>query len=154
MNATEKKLNISFPSETEILMTRTFNAPRDLVFECFTKCEHLNKWWGWGLTDCHMDLRPGGEWRRTSKGPDGSDVQFKGVFKEIVRPELLSYTMIMGEMPELLETLLFNEEDGQTKLSTIVKWPSKEMLQGAAPHMEKGAGLAYDKLEELLKSLQ
>jgi len=154
MSTTEKKTNLSFPSETETIITRTFNAPRELVFDCFTNCEHLQKWWGWGMTDCHMDLRPGGEWRRTTKSPDGSDVVFKGVYKEIVRPEFLSYTMIMGDAPELLETVLFSEENGQTKISTIAKWPSKEMLQGAAPYMEKGAGMAYDKLDDLLKTLQ
>ena len=154
MNATEKKLNVSFPSETEVLMTRTFNAPRDLVFQCFTSCEHLDKWWGWGLSNCQMDVRPGGAWSRTSKGPDGSDVQFEGIYQEVVRPELLSYTMQMGQMPELLETVLFSEENGQTKLSTIVKFPSAELLQGAAPHMEMGAGLAYDKLEAHLATLQ
>jgi uncharacterized protein YndB with AHSA1/START domain len=158
MNTTENKLTVSFPSDTEILMTRVLNAPKSLVYECFTQCEHLGKWWGQEITDCEMDLRVGGQWRRTSKSPDGNVTPFKGVYKEVVPQELLSYTMIMGAepnaMPEILETILFHEEGGQTKLSTIVKVPSKEMLQGMAPHMEKGASWAYDKLEKHLNDLR
>ena len=154
MNTTEKKLNISFPSDTEVLMTRSFEAPRSVVYECFTKCEHLAKWWGWGLIDCEMDLRVGGKWKRITRSPDGQETVFNGEYKEIAPNERLSYTMNMPYTPELLETIILEDQDNATKVSTLVKWPSKEMRDGAAPHMEKGAGAAYDKLEELLTSLQ
>jgi uncharacterized protein YndB with AHSA1/START domain len=157
MNTTEKKFAITMPSDTEVLMTRAFNAPREIVYQCFTKCEHLKHWWGQELTHCEMDVRVGGQWKRTSKSADGQETPFSGEYKEIVPNELLSYTMIMGagqyQQPALLETVMFHDENGGTKISTIVKFPDKQLRDGAAPYMESGAGQAYDKLEKLLETL-
>src|SRR5579885_2739995 len=150
MSTMEKKLTLSFPSDTETLLTRHFNAPRSLVWQCFTQCEHLAKWWGFGLSECQMDLRVGGKWRRVTKSPDGQDVPFEGVYQEIVPNELLSYTLNMPHTPELVETVLLADDNGGTKMSVIGKWPNKQTRDGAAPYMEKGAGQAYDKLEQHL----
>lgn len=157
MNATEKNFNITMTSDTEVLMTRTFNARRALVYQCFTKCEHLKHWWGQELTHCEMDLRVGGQWKRTSKSADGQETPFSGEYKEIVPNELLSYTLIMGagqyQQPALLETVMFHEENGGTKISTIVKFPDKQLRDGAAPYMEQGASKAYELLEQHLATL-
>ena len=158
MNTTEKKMNITMPSDTEVLMTRSFNAPRAVVYQCFTKCEHLKHWWGQELTHCEMDLRVGGKWKRVSKSPQGQETPFEGEYKEIVPNELLSYTLIMGagqyQQPALLETVMFNDDNGGTKISTIVKFPDKALRDGAAPYMESGAGQAYELLEKHLESLK
>jgi uncharacterized protein YndB with AHSA1/START domain len=158
MSTTKNALTITMPSDTEVLMTRTFNAPRALVYQCFTQCEHLKNWWGQELTYCEMDLRVGGQWKRTSRSAEGQETPFSGEYKEIVPNELLSYTLIMGagqyQQPALLETVMFHDENEGTKISTIVKFPDKQLRDGAAPYMEKGAGLAYDKLETLLQTLR
>ena len=161
MSTTKNALTLTMPSDTEVLMERHFNAPRTLVYECFTKCERLAKWWGVGggqtLSHCEMDLRVGGKWKRITRAPNGQETPFEGEYKEIVPDEILSYTMVMGageyQQPAVIETIKLEDQSGGTKVSTIVKFPNQQMRDGTAPYMEPGAGAAYDMLEELLNSL-
>src|SRR5207249_2072163 len=90
MGAGGKHLTVTTPSDREIVMTRAFDAPRELVFEAMSSCEHMSKWWGprkYEITGCEIDFRPGGAWRMVHSGPEGEIPAFRGEFREIVRPE-------------------------------------------------------------------
>ncbi len=86
---------MSNPAEREVVITRTLDAPRDLVFQVWTNPEHLARWWGpLGFTNpvCELDVRPGGKWRMVMRGPDGAEYPSQGVYREVVRPERLVFT--------------------------------------------------------------
>jgi uncharacterized protein YndB with AHSA1/START domain len=109
-----------------LVITRIFDAPRDLVFKCWTDPEHMAKWHGpKGFTSTVLknDLRPGGAYRIHMRGPDGDDHWTQGVFREIVEPERLvmvgSWADAEGNptRPETVLTLTFEEHDGKTKLT-------------------------------------
>jgi len=90
-----KTVDISAPTETEIVMTRDFAAPRRLVFDALTKPELLRRWFGargWNLVACEVDLRVGGAWRFISRGPGGAEMAHGGVYREVTAPERLVYT--------------------------------------------------------------
>jgi uncharacterized protein YndB with AHSA1/START domain len=87
-------LEITTPG-TEIVMTRLFDAPRDLVFEAHTSCEHVSRWWGprgFETLSCEIDFHPGGRWRIVHAKPDGEQFAFSGEYREIVRPERFVWT--------------------------------------------------------------
>src|SRR5215213_8007117 len=93
----KNKLTITTPSDREILMTRDFDAPRALVWEMFTKPEHLQQWWGHGFQQnvtIEMDVRVGGTYRFVGKTPDGTLVPFKGEYREIDPPSRIVYVEI------------------------------------------------------------
>jgi uncharacterized protein YndB with AHSA1/START domain len=154
----KNKLEITTPSDREILMLRQFNAPRALVWEMFTKPEHVRQWWGCKhleVTVCEIDLRVGGEYRYVGRMPDGNLCPFKGVHHEIVYPEKIVYTEIFDvdmarEHPSVVTTT-FNEADGKTTVRILVRYDSQQtrdiVLQSG---MESGAAAGYDKIEEML----
>ena len=86
-----KKLSVTTPSDREILMTRTFDAPRPLVWEAMSKPEFLRRWLfgppGWSMTVCEDDPRVGGTFHWAWSGPDGSALSMRGVYREVVPPE-------------------------------------------------------------------
>ncbi len=95
-------LTITTPSDREIVMTRIFDARRELVFEAHSKCEHLANWWGprkYALVVCELDFRPGGAYRFVQRGPDGEEHGFRGEFREIVPPERIVQTFEYEGMP-------------------------------------------------------
>ena len=88
-------LAVTLPSDREILMTRVFDAPRELVFEAHTTPEHVRRWWGkhgTTLPVCEMDFRPGGAYRFVQREPGGAEHGFRGEYRDIVPPERLVYT--------------------------------------------------------------
>jgi uncharacterized protein YndB with AHSA1/START domain len=149
------------PADQEIHMTRLFDAPRRLVFEAMTKPEHIRRWWGilddqHSVIVCEVDLRPGGQWRFVGRGPKG-DYAFHGVYREIVAPERCVFTEIYDPFPdaESVVTSTLTEERGKTRLTVHVVYPSKfvrDMVLGTG--MTKGAGISYDRLEEVAIELQ
>ena len=154
------ELTISTPSDLEIVMTRDFDAPRDLVFKAYTDPEVIPKWWGWRdsvtIVD-KMDVKPGGQWRYVGRGPDGTEYAFRGEFREIVPPERLSYTFEYEGMPGhiCVETITFEETDGKTTLTNISLYDSVEDRDGMlASGMEEGAAESLDRLEEYLATLK
>lgn len=158
----QKKLNVTTPSDTEIVMTREFDAPRELIFEAHSKCEHLDKWWGprkYSLEECEMDFRPGGKYRFVHRGPDGVEEHgFLGEYREIVPPEKIVWTFEWEGMPGHISVDTLTLEDlggGRTKLIAHSLFDSKEdrdgMLQSG---MEEGAAETYDRLAELLRTLK
>jgi len=154
------QLTVTTPSDREIVMTRVFDAPRDLVFEAHTSCEHMSNWWGprrYEITSCEIDFRPGGAWRIVQSGSDGQDFGFRGEFREIVRPERIVWTFEFEGMPGhvSVDTLTLEEHDGKTTLTATSVFDTVEdrdgMLQSG---MESGAAETYDRLDEYLEVLQ
>lgn len=152
-------LTLTLPSDREIVMTRIFDAPRGLVFEAHTKCEHLKHWWGprkYAVTVCENDFRPGGAWRMVHRGAEGNEFGFRGEYREIVRPERIVRTFEFEGMPGhvSVETLTFTEHDGKTTLTEISLFESKEDRDGMlASGMEGGANESMDRLAEYLGTM-
>jgi uncharacterized protein YndB with AHSA1/START domain len=153
---TSSALIVTLLSDREITMTRVFDAPRRLVFEAWSKPEHLLRWFGppsCPIVSCEMDFRPGGAWRFILRGPDGRDMGMRGVYREIVRPERLVSTESFDDYPgESLNTTTFTEENGKTTLTTTVLYESKEIRDAVIQSgMERGAGETYERLADHLK---
>ena len=152
-------LTVTTPSEREIVMTRGFAAPRRLVWEAWTKPEHLPRWMlgpeGWTMPVCEIDLRPGGAWRFVWRRADGTEMEMRGEYREIVPPErLVSTESWGGDWPETLNTLTLAEEDGKTTITETVLYPSREERDAALKTgMQDGVSLSFDRLAEYLTSL-
>jgi uncharacterized protein YndB with AHSA1/START domain len=152
---------ITTPSEVEIRMTRLFDAPRGLVFEAMTKPEHVKQWWGrlgdgYSVPVCEIDLRVGGAWCFVNRHPRG-EAKFYGEYREIVPPSRLVFTEIFADFPESVSivTTDLTTEDGKTRMTATVRYPSREvrdMVLGTG--MATGAGISYDRLEDLVAKLQ
>lgn len=151
-------LEVTTPSDREIVMTRFFNAPRHLVFEAWTNPALVPLWMlgppGWTMPVCEIDLRPGGEWRFVWRRTAGTEMEMRGVYKEVAPPErLVSTERWGGQWPETLNTLLLVEQDGRTKLSNTVLYPSKEARDAALQTgMMEGVTASFDRLEQYLGS--
>jgi uncharacterized protein YndB with AHSA1/START domain len=154
--ADQKKLTLTLPSDREIVMTRVFDAPRELVFKAYTDPNIIPQWWGLrGSTTIvdKLDLRSDGVWRFIQREQDGSEYAFNGVYREIVPPERLVYTFEFEPMPGhvLLETITFEEHDGKTTLTDHALFDNVEDRDGMlASGMEAGAAETMDRLAELL----
>jgi uncharacterized protein YndB with AHSA1/START domain len=157
-NSGSGKLEITLPSDTQILMTRTLDAPRRLVFEAMTRPEHVRRWWcctdGFTMTVCEIDLRIGGRWRYVIVGPPG-EVAFNGVYQEIAPPERLVHTELLEPHPDgLIVTITLEERDGKTYYRSLSQAVSKEQRDAViASGMEVGAELALERMEEVARSL-
>src|SRR5215475_12819686 len=106
------------PSDREIVITREFDAPRRLVWEAWTRAEHVRRWLlgpeGWTMPVCEIDLRAGGAWHYVWRHANGTEMPMRGVYQEIVPPErLVSTDSWGGDWPETLNTLLLTEENGK-----------------------------------------
>ncbi|WP_437730716.1 SRPBCC family protein [Sorangium sp. So ce1335] len=152
---------VSTPTEQEIVMTRLFNAPRQLVFDAMTKPEHVRRWWGclsegYSVPVCEIDLRPGGKWRFVNRHPNG-EAAFHGEYREITPPSRLVFTEIFEDYPDTVTvvTSVFTEEGGKTRMTVTVRYPSLEVRDIVlSTGMAQGAGISYDRLEDLLAELQ
>ena len=160
-SANSDSFKVTTPSDQEIRLTRLFDAPRHLVFEAMTKPEHVKRWWGqlgggYSVPVCEIDLRPGGAWRFTSRHPKG-EATFYGEYREITPPSRLVFTEIFEPFPDSVSvvTANFTDEAGKTRFTATVRYPSLEVRNMVlASGMEKGAGLSYDRLEDLVAELQ
>jgi uncharacterized protein YndB with AHSA1/START domain len=158
--ANSETFKVSTPSETDICLTRVFDAPRALVFEAMTRPEHIARWWGqlgagYSVPVCEVDLRVGGKWRFVNRHPKG-EVAFHGEYREITPPERLVYTELMEPYPDgSLVTTTFAEEAGKTRVTVIASYPSKAVRDMVlSSGMERGAAISYDRLEEVARELQ
>jgi uncharacterized protein YndB with AHSA1/START domain len=109
----------------EIVITRVFDAPRHLVFEAFMDPVHIGSWWGpkgFTTTTHQMDFRPGGIWRHTMHGPDGTDYENENVYVEIAKPERLVYDHVSE--PRHRTTITFENEGGKTRLTFRMVFPT------------------------------
>jgi uncharacterized protein YndB with AHSA1/START domain len=160
-DAPESALSLTLRGDREIVLRRSFDAPRRLVFEALTRPEHVARWWGCAgstLTVREMDVRVGGAWRFVLRTPDGSEHPFRGVYREIVPPERVVQTFVY-DVPgirdhEAVETLTLAEDGGRTTLTVVVLHDSKESRDGhAGSGMERGAAESYDRLAALLAAM-
>jgi uncharacterized protein YndB with AHSA1/START domain len=160
MGARGSKLEVTTPSDREIVMTRVFDAPRDLVFEAHSSCEHMMNWWGprkYDVVDCEIDFRPGGRWRVVHRGPDGEEYAFRGVYREIVRPERIVWTFEFEGMPGnvSVETMTLEEHNGKTTFTGTSLFDTVEQRDGMLESgMESGAAETMDRLDEYLEVLK
>ena len=148
-------LKITLPSDSEIVMTRVFDAPRHLVYDAFSKPELLKRWFGprgWSLSVCEVDLRVGGGFRFVLRGPGGQELGMRGVYRELAPPERSVHMESFDGFPgESQVTGVFTEQEGKTTLTVTVLYPSKEVRDIVLKSvMEHGAAESYDKLAELL----
>jgi uncharacterized protein YndB with AHSA1/START domain len=159
--ANSDSFKVTTPSDEEIRLTRLFDAPRHLVFEAMTKPEHVKRWWGrlgegYSVPVSEIDLRVGGKWRFVNRHPKG-EVAFYGEYREITPPSRLVFTEIFEQFPDSVSvvTAEFTEEGGKTRLTATVRYPSLEVRDMVlASGMATGAGISYDRLEDLVAELQ
>ncbi|NOV01730.1 SRPBCC family protein [Paenibacillus planticolens] len=159
----------------QLVITRTFNAPRELVFKCWTEPEHLLNWWGpagMNLEVASLDLRPGGVFHYSMKSPEGFQMWGKFVYGEITPPEKLVFTNSFSDEEantvrapfspvfplEIMNTLTFEEQDGKTVL-TMRGGPVNPTEEEAAffasmaESMQQGFGGTFGQLDEYLAKL-
>jgi uncharacterized protein YndB with AHSA1/START domain len=157
MADSSKTSTLTLPSDREIVMSRVFDAPRELVFKAHTDATLIPQWWGPTTTVDKLDLRPGGAWRFVQRGQDGSENGFRGEFREIVPPERFVWTFEWEGMPGhiLVETLTFEDLGGKTRLTTHSLFDSVEERDGMLKSgMETGANESWNRLAALLEKEQ
>jgi uncharacterized protein YndB with AHSA1/START domain len=153
-------LIITLPNDKEFVLTRTLNAPRQLVFEAWTTPEHVRRWWGCDamtMSICDIDLRVGGAWRYVLRTPTGEEHGFGGTYREIIRPERLVYTFIYDAYPDnaALNTVLFEDRDGRTQVTETVRHQTTEARDAHFQSgVEAGAREVYARLEDLLATMK
>ena len=152
-------LKVTTPTDREIVMTRVFDAPRRLVWEAWTNPKHLPHWMlgpkGWTMPVCEVDLRPGGAWHFAWRHSDGTEMEMRGVYREVAPPcRLVSTESWGGNWPETLNTLILSEKDGKTTMTSTILYPSKEARDAALKTgMKEGVAASYNRLAELLATL-
>jgi len=156
---TAAQVNVTTPSEREIVMTRLFDAPLDLVYDCYTKVELLKRWMqpeGWTFVACGNDLTTGGAFHWQWRNAQGQDMGIRGVYREIVPLQRIVRTEIFDQDPtqsESLGTLLLSEQNDRTTLTITVLYPSRD----ARDHALKACvdkGVVNAKLDALLAELK
>jgi uncharacterized protein YndB with AHSA1/START domain len=159
IDSAQRESTLTLPSDRELALKRVFNAPARILFDVWTKPEHVRKWYGvrsTTVTVCDIDLRVGGAWRWVVTKPQGMEIAFSGVFREIDPPHRLQRTEIFEAMPGSgsIVTLTFDEKEGQTMFIMHMLFESKEhrdiCLQSG---MELGVKECFQKIDELVASL-
>jgi uncharacterized protein YndB with AHSA1/START domain len=151
-------LKVAAVGDREIVITRAFDAPRRLVWDAHTKPELVKRWLlgppGWTMPVCEIDLRVGGKYRYVWRNQDGTEMGMGGVYREIVPPERLVATEAFDQSwypGEALDTTIFVEDGGKTRITLTVQYESREARDGVLKSpMEEGMAGGYDRLEELL----
>ena len=147
------------PTAREIVAARVVDAPRRLIWDAWTNPKHVPHWMtgpeGWIMPVCEIDLRPGGEWHFVWRKSDGSEMEMRGAYREIVPPErLVSTESWGGDWPETLNTLVLTEEAGKTTMVCTVLYPSMEARDRAlGTGMKEGWSQSYDRLDEYLPTM-
>ena len=156
-----RNLTVEARGDREIVMTRVFDAPRQLVFDAHTKPELVKRWLlgppGWSMPVCEIDLRVGGKYRYVwRRDKDGKEMGMGGVYHEIVAPERIVHTEKFDESwypGEAVDTLVLTEQGGKTTLTQTMLLVSREARDGILKSgMESGVSKSYDRLEALLAS--
>jgi uncharacterized protein YndB with AHSA1/START domain len=139
------------PRSAELRLTRLIDAPPEIVFEVWTRPEHLTEWWGpagFSLPSCELDFRVGGAFRYRMRNPEGGDHWLRGVFQEIVKPERIAFTFAWGDAeratgPVALVTVSFEACDGKTRV--MLHQTGLESESAAHAH-ESGWSTQFDRL--------
>jgi uncharacterized protein YndB with AHSA1/START domain len=147
---------IEFPNELEIVTTREFDAPIELVFDVLTKPEHVSKWFAPFtdvVTECSIDLRVGGDYHIVFVTEDGTECSFRGTYLEVEPPTRTVATWLFEGWPDAdaVESVDLEETDGVTKLTMKMAFRD----EAGRAHMTKHDGQedSFDKLEDYLRSL-
>jgi uncharacterized protein YndB with AHSA1/START domain len=147
------------PTDTEVVITRVVDAPRQLVFAAWTNPQHIPQWLlgpeGWTMPVCELDLRPGGKWRYVWRKTAGTEMEMSGEVREVVVPERMVTTERWGpEWPETINTLQLSEYGKQTTITLTMKYPSKEARDAALETgMQGGMDESFARLDALLQQL-
>lgn len=166
-------MNSRVENETTLVLERTFDAPRELLFGMFKDPAHLSKWWGprgWEVPVCTIDFRPGGVWHYCMKCTDQTQGEFYGMeswgkarYHEIVEPERLVYTDYFSDaegrenpdMPATEVTMEFLDLGGRTKIVSRSTYVSPEALKTVLDMgMLQGITETWDRLEEHLEGVR
>jgi uncharacterized protein YndB with AHSA1/START domain len=146
----------AFAPQGELVLTRNFNAPRELVFKVWTDAKHVAQWWGphgFTTTIQEMEVRPGGAWRYAMRGPDGNDYPFDGVYVEVVEPERLVFDGTIHGSPErrVWTEVIFADRAGKTEVTVrqLYSFESEAITRGAPI----GWSQQFDRLAEFLARL-
>ena len=151
--------SVTMPTDREIVVTRVFNAPRNLVFEAWTNPKYLPHWMlgpdGWTMPVCEIDLRPGGSWHFVWRHSNGKEMEMRGEYREVTPPERVVSSESWGpDWPETLNTVVFSEHAGKTSATITMLYASKEARDAALKTgMKQGMALSYARLENYLSSL-
>ena len=151
---------VTLPTDTQILITREFGAPRHLVYKAWTTPELIRRWWSGDhgeVTIAEVDLRPGGTWRYVMTANGGFEVAFHGEYREIIPGERIVSTEIFEGMPdaEAVVTTTFTEKDGRTTLAMLVQHATREHRDAHINSgMEDGMQESMDHLEQVAISLR
>ncbi|OOC54980.1 MULTISPECIES: SRPBCC family protein [Nocardiopsis] len=147
------------PGRHDIVVTRSFDAPRDVVYKAMTEPEYLARWWGLKESETvidRADVRPGGSWRFVERMPDGQEHGFHGVVHDAVAPERFVWTFEYEGMPGhvCLETTTLEERDGRTLYTSVTVFQTVEDREGMVQSgMEYGLRQSMEALDELLATM-
>jgi uncharacterized protein YndB with AHSA1/START domain len=144
------------PEKPTVVMTRTFKAPRRVVFKASVRPELLSRWCGQAIVSCDIDLRPGGSYRIVQRDPDGRELAFRGVYREIVVPERLVNTWIFEGKPdeEVMVEGVFVEHARETTFTNTMTFKSvAERDAFWATGVKDAAAESMDRLAEVLRTL-
>jgi uncharacterized protein YndB with AHSA1/START domain len=155
------KITVTTPSDCEIRVARTFDAPPELVFEFHTKCEHVKRWLlgpdGWSMPQCEIDLRVGGSFRYVWRNDEnGTEFGVQGEFREIDAPNRIVNVERMDGVPgQAATTTLFEKRGNGTAFSITIEFESKELRDSAlASGMTGGMSMSYDRLDAFTEATQ
>jgi uncharacterized protein YndB with AHSA1/START domain len=147
------------PTDREVVITRVVDAPRALVWDCWTKPEHVPSWMtgpdGWTMPVCEIDLRAGGGWHFVWRKSNGTEMDMRGGYLEVAPPERLVSTERWGpEWPETVNTVVLTERNGKTTITQTVRYPSKAARDAAlATGMKSGSEQSFVRLDDYLRTL-
>ncbi|GGP86154.1 SRPBCC family protein [Saccharothrix coeruleofusca] len=156
--ANESRTVVTTPSEVEIAISREFDAPRELVFDAFTRPEHVSRWLlgpdGWVMSVCEIDLRVDGAWRWVwRRDSTGEEFGMSGVYREVTRPSRVVNTEVY-EGNESVVTLELTERDGRTTVVQTSRFASQEVRDAVlATGMADGVDASFNRLAGMLPTL-
>jgi len=157
--ASSATATVTLPTDDQILITREFDAPRELVWRAYTEPDLVRRWWHANrgeMTICDIDLRVGGSWRYVMATPEGFEVAFHGEYRELVPHERIVTTEVYEPVPdaEAVDTVEFSEVDCRTTITMVVQHQRKEFRDmHVESGMEDGLQDALDLLEQVAQSL-
>jgi len=149
-------LTVTTPNDTDVVVVRTFDAPRDLVWRAHTEPRLVKKWLlgppGWTMPTCEIDLRVGGRYRYGWKHPEQPGFEMTGTFNEVKAPERIVHSEEFQGMQSKITTL-FSEKAGKTTMHMTMHFPSKAARDGAVKTgMTDGMEQGYQRLDALVAS--
>ena len=155
-----QRTHMELTSDTELVITRTFQAPAEVVFDAFTKPEFVSRWWapktrGVSVLSCSAEVKPGGSYRYVLGQGEQVLVTFSGQYIEVDRPLRLVYTQCMEPYPDaVMVSVRFEQKNGATTLISHERYPSAEVRAMAlSSGMEEGMRETFEQLDALLQSL-